>query len=84
MTGVKDTTDIAASPEQIAEFFLGFQESLHARVPDRVECRYPTPGPLKENRGHGIFAGTGGILVMAPGGSMTLFVAEMHVGSNTS
>ena len=84
MTSVRDTADIAASPEQVTEFSLGFEEGLHARGPDRVECRHPTPGPLKGNREHRTFASSGGIFVMGPGGSMTLSVAEMHMGPNTS
>ena len=46
---LKDTDEIKASPEQIIEFFLNFQENFYAWHPDHVKCHYLTPGPLKEN-----------------------------------
>ncbi len=45
---LKDTIEIKASPEQIVDFFLHFKDNFHAWHPDHVECRYLTPGPLKE------------------------------------
>jgi len=48
MVTLKDAIEIEASPEQIMEFFLSFSENFHAWHPDHVECRYLTPGPLRE------------------------------------
>jgi len=107
---LKDTIEIKASPEDIIEFFLNFQENFYAWHPDHVECRYLTPGPLKENSViyfeeylHGklhklklritlikpdsrieykTFMGTKGVFVMEPRGTMTLLIAEMHMGTN--
>jgi hypothetical protein len=49
MITLRDAIEIKASPEQIIEFFLNFKENFYAWHPDHVECRYLTPGPLKEN-----------------------------------
>jgi len=49
MITLKDSIEIKASPEQIFEFFLNFQENFYAWHPDHVKCYYLTPGPLREN-----------------------------------
>jgi hypothetical protein len=49
MITLKDTVEIKATPERIIDFFLNFKENFYAWHPDHVECRYLTPGPLKEN-----------------------------------
>ena len=49
MITLRDAIEIKASPEQIIDFFLNFKENFYAWHPDHVECRYLTPGPLKEN-----------------------------------
>jgi len=110
MITLRDAIEIKASPEQIIEFFLNFKENFYTWHPDHVECRYLTPGPLKENSViyfeeylHGklhklklritlikpnsrieykTFMGTKGIFIMKPKGTSTLFLAEMHMGSN--
>ncbi len=48
MIVLRDTGEIKASPEQIFEFFVHFEENFHAWHPDHVECRYLTEGPLRE------------------------------------
>ena len=110
MITLRDAVEIKASPEQINDFFLNFKENFYIWHPDHVECRYLTPGPLKENSViyfeeylHGklhklklrvtlikpnsrieykTFMGTKGVFVMEPRGTITLFTAEMHMGSN--
>ena len=49
MITLRDEIEINASPEEIIEFFINFKENFYAWHPDHVECRYDTPGPLKEN-----------------------------------
>jgi len=46
---LKDTVEIKAPPEQIFKFFVHFKENFPAWHPDHVECRYLTPGPLRED-----------------------------------
>jgi hypothetical protein len=110
MITLRDAIEIKASPEQIIDFFLNFKDNFYVWHPDHVECRYLTPGPLKENSViyfeeylHGklhklklritlikpnsrieykTFMGTKGVFVMEPRDTMTLFIAEMHMGSN--
>ena len=110
MITLRDAIEIQASPEQIIDFFLNFKENFYVWHPDHVECRYLTPGPLKENSViyfeeylHGklhklklritlikpnsrieykTFMGTKGIFILEPKDTSTLFLAEMHMGSN--
>jgi len=48
MIVLRDTIEIKASPEQIFEFFVHFEENFRAWHPNHVECRYLTEGPLTE------------------------------------
>jgi hypothetical protein len=48
MITLRDTISIAATPEEIFDFFIHFRENFKAWHPDHVRCWYAEEGPLVE------------------------------------
>jgi hypothetical protein len=48
MITLRDTISIAATPEEIFDFFIHFRENFKAWHPDHVRCWYAEEGPLAE------------------------------------